>query len=340
MKEIIRSYTDNKTPVHCAFLDASKAFDRVDHTKLFKKLLGRGVPNYLISILANWYSTSELTARWESSLSNTFGSTNGVRQGSLLSPILFALYVDDLSVSLGNERVGCIAGSMIVNHIFYADDLVLLSPSVLGLRKLVSVCENYALTHDMLFNETKSVCIRFSKNNLKYQPGNIILNDRELDWRESTKYLGVIITWNLNDHFEIAAQTRNFYARANSICRTYKHCSIDLKLLLFETFCLNFYLIHLWFTYPNFVFNRFRVAINNMLRKFLGLPRFCSATEMFVFLRIDNIDARIRKLRAKFYHRICTSDNSIVNNFVHSYMFQSCPLIPLYILIAEQTTAL
>ena len=337
LKEIIRTYTKKSTPVHCAFLDASKAFDRINHIKLFNKLLLRGVPNYLIAILANWYSTSRLLVRWGSSLSHDFNASNGVRQGSLLSPILFALYIDDLSFLLKKERIGCCVGSEIVNHIFYADDLVLISPSVLGLRKLVTVCESYARSHDMIFNESKSVCVRFSRKDLNYEPGYIRLNDCNLVWRNSVKYLGVIITSNLDDRIEIASHTRSFYARSNSIYRTYKDCSIEVKLLLFESFCLSFYLFHLWFEYPLVIFNRLRVATNNMLRKLVGLPKYCSASEMHVYLRLENIDARLRKMRANFYQRICTTDNSLVRNFVYSLDFLTCPL---YDKIMEQTTVL
>ena len=155
-----------------------------------------------------------------------------------------------------------------------------------------------------------------------------------LKWAESVKYLGVILTWNLDDRNEIMSQLRNFYARSNNICRTYKHCSIAIKLLLFEAFCVNVYLIHLWSSYPLFVFNRFRVATNNMLRKIVILPRFCSASEMHVFYRVDNIDARVRKARATFFQRLRNSTNTLIQNFLTSDNFSCCPL---YLFILEQT---
>ena len=163
LKEIVRSYTDKSTPVYCTFLDASKAFDRINHEKLFKKLLNRGVPYYLISILLNWYNTSPIVVRWGNNLSEEFNSSNGVRQGSLLSPVLFSLYMDDLSIMLRTEKIGCCVGNDIVNHLFYADDLVLISPSLLGLRKPVSFCETYANNHDIIFNEKSLYAFVFAK---------------------------------------------------------------------------------------------------------------------------------------------------------------------------------
>ena len=75
------------------FLDASKAFDLVDHGKLFSKLLQKGLPPLIVLFLVNWYSLQRLKVRWGSSISDPFHVSNGVRQGSVLPPALFALYL-------------------------------------------------------------------------------------------------------------------------------------------------------------------------------------------------------------------------------------------------------
>ena len=77
-------------------LDASKAFDRVDHSLLFEKLLNRDLPLVIARLLLSWYSSQQLKFRWAKTFSNWFHTTNGVRQGGVLSPILFTVYIDDL----------------------------------------------------------------------------------------------------------------------------------------------------------------------------------------------------------------------------------------------------
>ena len=93
LKEVIDRYVGNQSSVYLCFLDASKAFDRVNHHTLFNKLIKRGVPGYLVRILVFWYSTQEMTVRWGSTISKCFKVSNGVRQGGILSPYLFNIYI-------------------------------------------------------------------------------------------------------------------------------------------------------------------------------------------------------------------------------------------------------
>ena len=88
-----------------------------------------------------------------------FKISNGVRQGGLLSPRLFAVYVDDLSKQLIDARSGCFIEHQCINHVMYADNMCLLDTSALGLQKLLDVCYNFSQCHDIVFNSLKSVYI-------------------------------------------------------------------------------------------------------------------------------------------------------------------------------------
>ena len=153
------------------FLDASKAFDRVNHSILFVKLSNRGIPQYVIRIWYYWYENQQMCVRWGGFYSTFFSVTNGVRQGSILSPYLFNVYVGDLIVALNACRVGCCVGNVIINHILYADDLVILSPYVAGLYKLLSICGIYGESNGIIFNQKKSASLYFisTKNGNKIQ---------------------------------------------------------------------------------------------------------------------------------------------------------------------------
>ena len=79
------------------FLDASNAFDRVNHRMLFKKLSERGVPGYMLCALTYWNKNKIMCIRWGDVYSLKFKVSNGVRQGGILSPYFVNVYVDELS---------------------------------------------------------------------------------------------------------------------------------------------------------------------------------------------------------------------------------------------------
>ena len=85
----------------------------------------------------------------------------GVRQGGVLSPYLFAVYINDLIGELRDSGYEIHVGSLFVGCLFYADDIVLLFPSCYGLQKLINVCEHFASTWDIKFNPAKSQLITF-----------------------------------------------------------------------------------------------------------------------------------------------------------------------------------
>ena len=79
------------------------------------------------------------------------GPTNGVAQGGILSPRFFNVYIDDLSIALSNSKYGCPFGRCSVNHLSYADDMVILSPSATALQKLLDICSVYSEKHDIVY---------------------------------------------------------------------------------------------------------------------------------------------------------------------------------------------
>ena len=106
-KELLRFYQKHGSAMHVAFLDASKAFDRVNRRKLLLKLESRGVPTYILRLLSNELIGQYICVRWGSTHSECFPIANGVKQGGILSPLLFSVYMDDLSLQLHRQPIGC-----------------------------------------------------------------------------------------------------------------------------------------------------------------------------------------------------------------------------------------
>ena len=122
-----------------------------------------------------WYTTQKACVRWGSAVSDSFFVTNGVRQGGILSPLLFNVYMDGLSSSLSNTPTGCSIGGVMVNHIMYADDLVLI--------RLLDICAVCGQTHDILFNDDKTVCMYMpAKSSFYINTPAVFLNGRRLSF--------------------------------------------------------------------------------------------------------------------------------------------------------------
>ena len=127
--------------------------------KKYSKPLNRNVPAYIVRLLVFWYSHQQMFVKWGNVMSSVFTVSNGVRQGGVLSPYLFNVYMDGLSEMLNTCRTGCYSGVSKVNHLMYADDLVLMSPCKIGLSRLLKNAVMIMLSHMILYTmDLKVVC--------------------------------------------------------------------------------------------------------------------------------------------------------------------------------------
>ena len=313
LKSTIQYYRDNNSPVFTCFLDASKAFDRVNHWLLFDKLITRGVPMIIVRILKFWYQHQLLCIKWGNATSEYFNVSNGVRQGGILSPRLFSLYVDELSVILEKCNSGCHIDSICMNHLFYADDLCLLAPSPSGLQSLLDVCAKYGCENDIVFNHLKSICIVFKPKAYKLHCPHVSLGDINLKYTDSNKYLGFSFNETFSDDIDIARQMRLLYTRSNIFLREFAHCSLHVKGYLFKMYCVTFYCPFLWVNFKKQSIDNLRVAFNKVHRKLLNYGRRDSASEMFVTNNMQNFDSMLRKSIYGFIERLKRSKNKLVS---------------------------
>ena len=320
LKELIRYYIKHGSCMYVTYLDASKAFDRVNHHKLFTKLITRSAPKWIVRLLCQWYCNQCICVRWESVISDFFPVNNGVRQGGILSPLLFNMYMDELSVCLHKLPIGCCSGDIVVNHLMYADDIVLLAPSAKGMQTIIETTYAYGNTYDIVFNITKSQVMFYDTLKMG-QPVNISLGDTVLTVTQSYKYLGHIITNNLSDEADIVDKIRGLYGRSNMLLRKFYFCSDHVKNKLFMTYCNNIYLCSLWVKCRKICMRNFIVSYNNAFRILHGLPMRCSASGMFAESNVDSCQAQIRRSIHSLRNRLDVSLNviarSVVNSDVH-----------------------
>ena len=192
--ETIDYFLRNGSEVFVCMMDMAKAFDNVKHSILFRKLLTRGLPPIVIRLLIYIYEVQVANVKWNGQCSDTFHIKNGVKQGSVLSAILYCVYVDELFERLRRNKQGCWINGYYYGIAGYADDNALLSPSLDGLQEMINTCDEYAKEHNLTFstnenvNKSKTKCMAFLKK--KRSLNNLKLRGHNLPWVSYVKHLG------------------------------------------------------------------------------------------------------------------------------------------------------
>ncbi len=176
---------------------------------LFIKLMQRLIPVKLLDLLVNWLSNCWSCIKWNDKFSDCFIISFGVRQGSVLSPYLFAVYVNDVAK--------CHAGSVNSFVVLYADDILLISSSVSVLQTMLVACEIELDWLNMGINHKKSTCIRIGPR-CDMMPSPICTRSGQtLLWDTMIKYLGVVILRSRKFKCSFNESKKSFYRALNAI---------------------------------------------------------------------------------------------------------------------------
>ena len=115
LKSVISHFTQSGSSVFIASLDISKAFDSVNHFKLYHSLLSAGIPVMIIDVLCDWYGKLFFAVKWNDAISLQFAVGSGVRQGSCLSPAIFNVFMNVFIIELKKLNLGCHVSQMFVD---------------------------------------------------------------------------------------------------------------------------------------------------------------------------------------------------------------------------------
>jgi len=145
-----------------------------------------------VRILKHWYKEQTMQIKLGKHFSEPFHVFNGVRQGGVLSPYLFAVYLDDLSYELNNIKAGCYIGEILLNRLMFADDICVFCPSLRWLQRILDVCQAYAESHGVIFNRNKTVCMTFKAKSAKSTVTPLLtLGGQYVNSVDQYKYLGL-----------------------------------------------------------------------------------------------------------------------------------------------------
>ena len=270
LKETIRYYMNNESDVYGCFIDATKAFDRVRYDKLFTLLIKRGLPPIVLRALLDMYQRQQMRTIWKGESSRLFSTSNGIRQGGVISPVLFCVYMDELLRTLESKGHGCWIGQHYYGGSGFADDLTLLNPSVNGMREMVKICDEFGDEYSVAYNPTKTVCVLFSKKKKKKTP-DISLNGVKLKWVDSVKHLGNYIDSDLRERTEIRRKRSDLVGRVNSMVISLGNSRDEIIRKVFNSQCAHFYGAQAWCYEDNCVHD-FQTMWNRCVRRIFKLP--------------------------------------------------------------------
>ena len=191
IQDTINYYNSQDTPVYVCSLDGEKAFDSCNWLTLFDKLCKKDIPNEIISFLIQLYLKGTASVQYGSTTSDKFSLTQGVRQGAILSPYFYNIYTEDLISNIRAMNIGTILpGNLRTSIIVYADDILLLSPSLKHLQTLVTYCEKFGREHGIKFNHSKTKTQFVISGTSPLPSPKLTLNDNDIYPQDTLTHLG------------------------------------------------------------------------------------------------------------------------------------------------------
>ena len=205
------------------------------------------------------------TVKWDNSMSSAFDIPTGTKQGGILSPDFFAMYMHDLIGILKSSGFGCQVIQLIIACIFFADDIVLCSPSRFGLQQLLDICFAYCTKFCLDFNVKKSKIMVVGDAFGQTRLASLFLNNQPLDFVTQYEYLGVDLCAGKTSP---TSTIRSFHRAANAIFYSRVKPSNEVLMKLLYANCVPM------ITYASAVrefkaadMYRCHVAVNNAIRK-------------------------------------------------------------------------
>ena len=262
---ITTSFSEKKYGV-CFFLDLRKAFDIVDHSILKSKLFHYGFRGKIYNYLSSYIANRRQYVQIGNYKSEELGITKGVPQGSMIGPLLFNIYINDIVEAAG------------VDSVLFADDAAFFVSAVTlpelyeKIRILFDKLSDYLKRNKLIPNLDKSKLMMFSHRVTSVLP-DFIFDGVTIEWVRDFKYLGLTLTNNMcfglhinNICTQISQYTGIFYYLNKSL-------PLNILKLLYNSFVLPHLILHIdiWGAAPNTHLDKLQIKQNKLLRSILGV---------------------------------------------------------------------
>ena len=197
LHNVINYQKSNKKSAYVCFVDAKKAFDSVDRICLWYKLQRIGLQGKMLKAIQSLYNNVECAVRLNGMLSNWFKVPNGVKQGCLLSPALFAIFVNDLACEIKDLQCGINLGDNQISILMFADDIALLSDSEDKMQTMLDCLFTWCSKWRLSLNLDKTKLVHFRHQSIPRTIYDFKYGEGHIDITTKYKYLGLWLSEHL-----------------------------------------------------------------------------------------------------------------------------------------------
>ena len=323
-------YISQGKQLFCAFVDYSKAFDFIDRTYLWQKLLESNINGKILKVIRNMYDNAKSHVSDNNNLSDPFPCQVGVRQGENLSPLLFAMFLNDFKQFLKEKYNGLkrLSASILkelniyfkIFCLLYADDTIILAESPAQLLRALDALNEYCNKWGLKVNVDKTKILIFSKGKVtKHKSFKFGANKIEVVF--DYVYLGT--KFNHNGKFEVAMAKRklkankakfNLMAKARQL-----NLSVDTFVELLEKLVIPILLYgsEIWgYEDPK----QLQVMLNHTLRRYLRLHKTTPSCMLIGELGLKEVSQYIENRMLNFWYKIATDEEDRITSILYKWL--------------------
>lgn len=278
INESINICKNECTPLFVASIDAEKAFDRIWRVGLFYKLKPLIHPRIWF-ILFEYYKSSKGLVKYKNKLCGPlFSIFSGVKQGGVLSPFLFNVFIEELIEKIKFLNIGVNLYGIVVPLLAFCDDIILMSNAQSELQTILNECSTFSYNWNYKFNPRKSYIMNCSKNYISNEDIKITLNNEYLNVVDEIKYLGLYINNKLDyDKFilnKLKLVQKSFFSLYNFGLKP-NGLNPNTQAFLYKTYCLSKATYALGcIRLSSSTIKAINIIQNNLIRFSLGLQKY------------------------------------------------------------------
>ena len=256
----------------------------------------------------------EYNVKWSKVYSDSFPVKCGTKQGGILSPDFFAIYLNDLINLLKATGVGCHITRRFIACLHFADDVSLIAPTRSSLQQLLNICAEYCRDFCLKFNIAKTKIMVFGKLSKSVDSlAKISLYGEEITYVKTCKYLGFHVVSHVHFSVSVNEDLRGFFGSVNSILSSVRRPKENVMMQLLYSNCIP------KLTYGAAVKDlnasekhQYNVAVNNAIRRIFGFRRYESIRQIREFYGYQSIEMMFSCAKTRFHCKLTSHCNSVL----------------------------